>query len=219
MGNNDAEPLEPAVRLAARSERREARRSHSSDHHHVLLDRDPRGQGHRWLPDAVALELGPRCARRLRERAYLLDPQRLETRALSRMAKLGPPTVSGVLPVSWMSNCIDDAVRDLIVEDAEEEALGLVHPRPLQSPHAFMVHWFALEGGRARTAAVRFNGLPDSVRETFHALTVEGLTVAECLRRGRGPEERLKREVRLALKALFLVEDERMDGGSAEDSP
>lgn len=174
----------------------------------------PRSRIRRLLPDAQALELGPRCAERLRERAYLMDPQRLEARALARMAQDEPPNGDGPPLATWMSACIDDALRDLIVEDAEEEARGLVHPQPLESPHAFMVHWFALEGGRARTAAVRFNGLPDRARQSFHALTVEGLTVKQCLERGLGPVERLQQEARSALRALLLVDDARVDEAS-----
>jgi hypothetical protein len=189
MGMHDAESLEPTVGLG----------------------QDPPARMRRAMREAQALQLGPRCAERLRERAYLMDPQRLETRALARMAYDGHANRDDTTLAAWMATCIDNAIRDLIVEDEEEEARGLVHPEPLESPHAFMVHWFALEGGRARTAAVRFNGLPHRVRQSFHALAVEGLTIEQCLERGLGPVEKLKREARSALQALLLVDAARVD--------
>lgn len=147
-------------------------------------------------------ELGPRCAERLRERALLIDSERLELRALACLA-YGNAAESQARDRDRVREGIDRAIAELLLEDARDDALGLVPQESPDSPFAFLSTGFGVEEALALSAAVRFNGLPDRERRAFFELVLEERSVEECLARGLGPLGRMKDEVLSAFSALY----------------
>jgi len=159
------------------------------------------------LGEADLLELRQRCAGRTRERALLVDPERLYLHSLARMAQAAPQLGDSAWPAEWIVGRIDASLQDILMEDEREEGLGLVPADPWKAPHTFLMHWFGIEGRLARAAAVKFNGLPERRRRSFFDLVVEGKSIEDCVARGFGPPSELRDDVRAAFSALFLLRE------------
>ncbi|MCZ6598357.1 MAG: hypothetical protein O7B99_12010 [Planctomycetota bacterium] len=134
--------------------------------------------------------LRARCARLVRQRAFLVDPDRLRERTLLRA-----------------DGGIDAALEELLAEDEEAERAGLPLEDPWSSPYAFLIQGFGTEPRLARTAAVRFNGLGERTRRVFFALLLEQLDDDACFARGLGPPAALQEDLFEALRALLLLAD------------
>ena len=164
-----------------------------------------------------AEELQARCAQAVRERAYLIEPQRLYERALVRIAHLAPSLGRQAWPEGWVGTCIEGALRQLLVEDEEANAQGIVPDEPFQSPWAFLASWFAVEGHLLLAASVRFNSLPEVARQVFFAIVIKAERPEDCISRGMGSKARLQDELEVAFRALFILPDLH-GGGTEEDS-
>lgn len=125
------------------------------------------------LADGDPLEIGPRTVARVRERALLLDFERTAERAMARVA-LSALSYRGEPPFEqWLEARIDQAIADMLEEDATEEFEGV----PPENGHEPRFEWlagaFGLEPALARRACVRFNDLPERTRRVFVLTTLE----------------------------------------------
>lgn len=132
------------------------------------------------------------CAAALRERALLLDPERVAAHLRRRRhgARRGAPPVVGAA----LAAGLDAALRRLEAEDRSAERRAARHDA-LEGAHALLVQAFGIPPERARAAALAFNALARESREAFFACVVAGRTPA--------PDRRTAARVRRALQALF----------------
>lgn len=155
--------------------------------------------------DGDPLGVASRCAQRRWAAALLVDSSRLYAQTLLRIshasASAGPPPWAD----GWLEHQIDNALTDLLIKDQEDERGGIIDRDATHSPHAFMMHWFGIEAGLARTAAVRFNGLPERTRHIFFALILDRRTVTDCDSLGLGSRSTIHTALQHAFRALFLL--------------
>lgn len=166
------------------------------------------------LSDGDPLEIGPRTVARIRERALLLDFERTATRAFARIA-WSAPAWRGEPPLEpWLGGRIDEAIADMLEEDATEEFEGV----PPENEHEPRFEWlagaFGLEPALARRACTRFNDLPERTRRVFVLSTLEARPdQARALCSGNGE---LERHLFAAVEALAAGIDPReLDTGGA----
>ncbi len=167
------------------------------------------------LSQGDPLELGPRSARRLREHWFLLDPDRLQHRALAvcahAAAKEPPPSELG----DWALAKIDLAIEQLVRADLEAER---AHPELVsdeEKEFLLLTECLAIEPELVRAASVAFNALDELPRRAFFELMIEGREVPEVIEAGPWDEDGLYRAIQLALAALGLDAQTR----TADDPP
>jgi hypothetical protein len=153
-----------------------------------LIERDPLG-------------LLERCKQRIQGRALLLDVDAITARAAAqivfRAARLSTTDLEALVPT-----CIDAAIEDEVVDEAEEEARGLPwssHRTLLQQE---LMRRLGVESGLARRFSVVFNALPTSVRRAFFGAVVERKSIDQLVLEGQGPPAEIERRVQLALESV-----------------
>lgn len=128
-----------------------------------------------------ALQLGEMCEFRLAEAAFMVHPDRLLARAVAQVAHSAAYGYDGSPPLfEWLLDRIDRSIDDLITDDIEAERRGVP---PSQEELEDYVPLIPRETGIApelsRLACVTFNTLPESLRQPFFAIFIEGLSVEE----------------------------------------
>lgn len=169
----------------------------------LLAEEDPRQLYHR-LQDSDPLDLFPLCAHRLRERAFLVDSERIHRLTLARIvlcAKSAPPEPER----DWLLEQIDHAIRIALQEDQQLDEAG--HPCEEDSNYEFLVRAFAMEPTLACSAAVAFNALDEFPRRVFFALA-DGTPINTCIENGLGTtREEVGAAMRKALFAMKYLDD------------
>ncbi|HEX6883244.1 MAG TPA: hypothetical protein VF530_07665 [Planctomycetota bacterium] len=176
---------------------------------HTLLLRmagRPAGEVLARISDGDMLRLFPRCARRIREACYVLDPERVYERALAEVAVSLEVDGERCAEEAWLSACVDRAVQSVLERDQREEHEGVPSLQP-EKHYPLFIEACQLEPGLARLASVRFNALAPRVRRGFQKLVVEGLPLAEVLALDLGPPEQLQLDILHALQAIGLVDE------------
>lgn len=155
------------------------------------------------------LDVGGRSVKRLRERAFLIDSGRLCLRAMAHIAH-GAPSYRGDPPLaSWLQACIDEAIVELMEEDAYEEAAGQEFDGEWRERYGFLVDLLGIPPAKARKACIVFNALPPKDRRTFWAICVEGKSVHRYVAEGHGPPKKVEQRIEKVFRALsFLDEDD-----------
>lgn len=172
----------------------------------VLRGKSPREVLHRLL-DHDPFELSNRVTARLDERAYLLSHQRVWLRTLARVAHaaLG---YQGRPPLDeWLRGRLDKSLNEILAEQVQAELEAAPLEVPPEPHHRFVSERFGVEPGQARRACIRFNGLPDPVRQTFFALAVHKKTLHRYVAEGYGPPERVRADFETAVRALAAYPD------------
>jgi len=187
-------------------------------------------EGARWLvgasPNAVLeriyegdpLGLVPRCEAVLRERALLIDLNRLFLRAAARTAHEAV-RYRGEHPLAeWLDLRIEKSVEDLLREDREAEYRGLPPTPEELDGYAMVTEGTGIEPGLARAVCDTFNSLSLPVRRAFYGAVYlargitataqeQGVSIGEC-------EARI-REALVAILSLGRAgEDEEQRGRS-----
>lgn len=153
---------------------------------------------------------------RLSQRAYLLDANQVQLRAVARCARFavryrGQPAID-----RWLADIVDEAMLDLVTEEHERGA------DTTSRPDGGVFHELALplrlDPARMRAACVRFNGLPEGDRSLFFALVIESRSLDEVARSRAASASAVARGARTALDALLGVE-RRAPRGRQEQSP
>jgi hypothetical protein len=160
----------------------------------------------RRLVEHDALHLHEAIQPRLRARFLLLDAERVFQRTCARVAysaATGEPPAAEQLS-SWFQARIDEAARDCLA--ADERALADGRAVAEDPEHYLQFLWnFLVPPEHLLFASVQFHGLPEHTRRCFFALLMEQCSVSECLARGLGPEEQLRKEVLRALEAATTI--------------
>ena len=160
------------------------------------------------ITDGDPLGVGPRVMQFLRKRAVLMDSARLCLRTMAHIAH-DAPFYEGDPPITeWIGEVIERSVRDLMQEDAYDEATKSPLRQPTDERYDFLVNLLGIPPGKARRACVTFNALPSRDRRTFWAVCVEGKSVHRYVAEGNGPPKKVKRRIENVFRALsFLDED------------
>ena len=153
---------------------------------------------------------------RLRQRAYLLDANQVQLRAVARCARFavryrGQPGID-----RWLADIVDEAMLDLVTEEHERGADAICRSdggafHELSLP-------LRLEPARMREACARFNGLPEDERSLFFALVIESRSIDEVARSRAASATAVARGARTALDALLGVARSAPQG-KLEQSP
>lgn len=170
----------------------------------ILRESDPRVILNR-LVDEDPFEISARCARRMREEAVLLPPERLILNTMARIA-IGAGSYSGKETLEeWVEVAIEISIDALLEEQRDEERTGV--PVKDSPDAAFYVEFAAIVGvdvPDGRLACALFNGMSDDHREAFHAVIIQGLSPeAWAEENGMRPQQvhDLLREVGLKVNA------------------
>jgi DNA-directed RNA polymerase specialized sigma24 family protein len=161
------------------------------------------------------LGVGLRCHRRRRERATLIDPARLTSIAMARVARSamqyrGEPELD-----AWLVSCVDLAIDDARTQDREAAADAVLPADPQHFD--FAAKAWNVEARVARDACSTFNDLPDVVRVAYWRAILEGKGLA------RGAEELgvrrkiVEARVKRAIVALGTLRDPGGDDNHAGD--
>ncbi len=173
----------------------------------LLVGASPREVLERLTEAGDPFELEARGEQRLRERAFLIAAHRVRDRALARVAHAsmryeGEPALD-----VWLTARVDEAIADLLAEEAADERRGVPATEPWDPRYAMITEIAGVEPAQARGMCVAFNALPDEVRATAFAILVEGTTFNRYVAQGYGPPERVKAHLKRALLTLLLMRD------------
>ena len=148
------------------------------------------------------LDIGTRCAHRLRRRAILIDPWRVFPVAVARMAH-DALTYDGAPPIEvFADQCIDRAVRIVLDRDAADEERGIP---PDDEGDLFVDHLsmtLNIERPLVRPAMLYFHTLPNSIRQAFKAMFMDGKTIVQWSREGHGSILHIKDQITYAIETI-----------------
>jgi hypothetical protein len=153
----------------------------------ILLARHDPEQLYAKFTAGDPLRLFERSARRLRDRYYMLETQRVADRAAVLAAHIPFERDDELEP--WLLERIDEAIDDVLVQDAERLRQGAPY---VVEDYEVLLQFVNLGPDRALEGSAAFNGLSDLARKTFFDLLVYHRSIASCLEIGLGPLELLK---------------------------
>ena len=143
-----------------------------------------------------------RNARRLRERALLLDPSRLMMSTLVGIVMQREEFDGSKALPAWIDDRIDEAITDLLTQDQEDERAGLPVKAPLQSRFAFLVRALQVDPAKVRRTCIRMNELPTPVRKVFFEIVCMLQPVRNLVEAGLGKKSEVTARFRSALEEL-----------------
>lgn len=200
-----ASPEDPAERLAT-----PAARAGSEDYPgKTLLSGESSSAILRRIAEHDPLELQPRCAERLRERALLIWLPRLHMRALARTAYAARTYHGQPELTAWLAERIEVSLTDLLDEDVECARRGGLSAEE-EERYAFMSNALGVEPLLGCRAVVAFHALPYDVRRAFMAVVLEGKTIKRWVAEGHGPPDKVVQDLKHALRAVQAAT--RIDG-------
>jgi DNA-directed RNA polymerase specialized sigma24 family protein len=147
-------------------------------------------------------------ARKLSERAYLCDADRVFMRSIARVSRFavryrGQPEID-----EWLSGAVDEALLDLLRDDLEaERAGGAANPDDLAA-FVDLARPLGLEPLAMRKVCNAFNHLPEPERRAFHALLIDGATLDAIARASGQSATESARAARRALDTLLAASEE-----------
>jgi hypothetical protein len=156
------------------------------------------------LSESDPLRLRERCARRLRERWILLEPDRAFHRAAVACAHAArrdpvPPDLE-----AWALAKVDLAIDQNVEADREAERrdpdLVCDEDRDFQ----LLTESLFIEPDLVRATSVEFNALDDLPRRAFFELCIEGRPVPEVVESGPWDEDGLHAAIQAALAPFGL---------------
>lgn len=198
----------PRRRPAARSAREPAARRGAASSGREI---DPVG---RLLAEVLLEESGPlahRCRARLADEGYFVSPERLELRAVARVAfarlVIGE---EGAARGACLGSCVERALADLVDEPLREELVGAP---PERSADRELYESFArrarMDVASARTAIVALNEGTPAMRDCFRALVLDGVAPDEHAARTRRSVASVRRTLAHTLDAVRRALRER----------
>jgi len=156
------------------------------------------------LPKEIETQLRERVGIRLRECAFLFDPDRIARMSLlSAVGELEtfPPDL---VTEEWMDERIDRSVRLAILQDVEDELDGVAID-PEDSSFEFAAETLGVPLEMTRGSVVRFNALDYPARKAFIETAVAGKRVRDSVEAGLGSLEEYLNHLRQALIALGMI--------------
>lgn len=179
----------------------------------VLAGRRPADVVER-LVDGDPLDLRRIVGARLAAGAWLLDADRVHLRAIARCAQRGVDYRGQPAFETWIAEVVDEAILDLLREDAEALAADRA-PEPDEVERiAALARPLGLDARAVRAAAVALHRLPRDARLAFRAVVLEGRPPAAVARQRGADVGAIVDEARAALEALLrATEPGRASGG------
>jgi hypothetical protein len=164
------------------------------------------------------LRLRERSAVRLRERWFVIEPDRAFARAAAVCAKGAAAEPAPADLQAWALGKIDVAIDQLLEADAQAEQ----DQAPLEEDDRvfpLLTDALLLDPGRVRECAVAFNALDDLSRRAFFELCIVGMQVPDMIEAGPWDEDGLYRHIHLALGAFgyHLDEEDSADADADEE--
>lgn len=157
------------------------------------------------------LKLYAGVAQRIRDRWFVLDPDRVLERALPIVAVSLEHHPEGCEHPDWLLERMDRAIQLVLDSDREEDRRGPLDTDGFPDPRfEVFVRTFLVPPALSLAASVRLNGLGDRVRRVFFELMIEARPVEECLERGLGPPEQLRIDALTALWGLGHLDDDEL---------
>lgn len=126
------------------------------------------------LSEDRSLRLSASCRKRLAERAILLDPMRLEARAMACVAHRAPRYAGRPSLGTWVGHRIDEAIDALLLEDWEEVQRGELPCQPRDPRYSRIADALGLDAVEARRVCTLLNGLDEKARQALYAAVVGG---------------------------------------------
>jgi hypothetical protein len=160
----------------------------------------------RKILEGDPLGIAERSSLRLKERAILLDTARLTLRAMARAAYRARSYQGDPPLADWLTQRIEESMRDLIEEDRESERAGVPVGNDPEARFAFLSETIGVTPTIARRVCVVFNDLPDERRHAFWSMVIEGKSLNRYVAEGHGPPDQAKEHLKQAFLALSLLE-------------
>jgi hypothetical protein len=158
------------------------------------------------LVDGDPLEVRARCKEQLHRRAFLVSLDRLQLRAVARIA-YAAPRWRGEPPLGpWLVERIEHSMKELMDEDGEAVLSGIPDPEAADERYAFLTSILGIEPQLGQQACVAFNAQPDPVRKAFFAVVVEGQRFNRYVAEGNGSPREVKEQLKQAFRALGLAD-------------
>ncbi len=127
------------------------------------------------------LGISQRAHERIRALCLLVDLDRLEERAIVRIA-VARPAYQGDPPFeTWIEQRLDEALKDLLIEDWRELREGNETLEEWDPRYDFLAEMIGIGPERARKACATFNVLDYSDRRLFFLACMEGKNVSQLL--------------------------------------
>lgn len=154
------------------------------------------------LLDGDPLELAPRSAQFLEERALLVSTTRLRYRTLARIAYSarryrGKPALTSFLERRLAESIEELIEEDLLAADEIEPEVDLLDP-----PYPRVAAILGIELPLTLAACSAFNTLPDVTRTRCFPVLIQGRSIASCSSAGLGPPDEIVGSIRTALHAI-----------------
>ena len=164
------------------------------------------------LLEADSLGLLPLGARRLRQRALLIDTERLHLEAARRVALV---RYDGRELEAWLTARVDEAIETCRRRDQESVRNG---SQSADGEHEFMEIAFGVANGLRSAHA--FNSLTPALRAVTLSLLVDGESLSSVLEHSCfASTEELGEALRTALQALLDGESTAVDPPSRMETP
>src|SRR5262245_3230055 len=134
------------------------------------------------LVDEDPLRVRARVASGLRDEAYLIDADRVELRALARIARAavrydGRPEIG-----AWLAAIVRESIEELVREDLETE--GAAAGDETAGAMGQLAAPLGLDPAAMSRACAAFNRLPQPDRRAFFDLVIQARSLDELCREG-----------------------------------
>jgi len=201
-----AQPSDSPQAADAAPQRPAARASHAH-WRQILSGASPREVLAR-LMSGDPLRIRSLVARKLTERAYLCDADRVFMRSIARVSRFavryrGQPEID-----DWLGSAVDEALLDLLRDDLEAERAGGAPDPGEIAAFVDFARPLGLEPLAMRGVCNAFNHLPELERRAFHALLIEGLTLDAASRASGQSATDVARAARRALDTLLALHED-----------
>jgi hypothetical protein len=158
----------------------------------------------RLTGDGDPLRIQERVAKRMREVWFLVEHERLATRAAVLCAKGAVAEPAPEDLEAWTVLKIDKAIEQLVRRDEEAEAREPALVEEEEKVFPLLTQALLRDPQRVREHSVRFNALEPLARRAFFELMIEGRDLMEVIEGGPWNRETLRGYVLQALAALDL---------------
>lgn len=156
------------------------------------------------LSHADPLHLRERSARRLRERWFLVEPDRAYHRAVAACAygarRESPPSDLD----AWTLAKIDMAIDQILNADREAERTRPDLLEDEEKEFQLLTNCMMIEPELVRFVSVQFNALDDLARRAFFEICVEGREIPDIVESGPWDEGMLYEAIQAALAPFGL---------------
>ncbi len=182
----------------------------------ILRGSDPMETVER-LSESDPFNLAERARHRARELGLILDPERLEARAMARVAFAALAYRGELAFEEWVTACVDQTLQELLSEQAEEERQQVPIAQSLDGEfYKRFASIVQIPAQHGRLACLVMNRMPIEDRKTFFGIVIEGKSVNRWVAEGNGPPERVVECLqRIGRTVLAALNGRKGEGGAS----